>query len=155
MSNTTTNITIQTAACILLASVAMAQSIKTKRGAVCLYGCESNCSQPATIDYKKVQHSTPEWRTIKSDGVKKGSARYDLLISRMNDHIKTAVSDVAQKESRDCVVRRGDITDAKGLTVVDLTAAVVAHMRNHQSANTAPHLPSSIPFGMSNFGFPR
>ena len=108
----------------------MAQGIETKRGAVVLYGSDANCSQPATIDLKKVQRSTPEWKTIKSDGVKKGSARYELLISAMNDRIKSAVAEAAQNDSRDCVVRRGDVKDAKGLTVADLTATVVAAVDN-------------------------
>ncbi len=130
MSITTTKIITHALAGLLLAGVALAQGIRTKRGAVVMYGSETNCSQPATIDHKRVQRSTPEWKTIKFDGVKKGSARYDLLISQMNDRIKTAVSDAAQNESRDCVVRKGDIKDANGLTVSDLTAAVVAGIDN-------------------------
>ncbi len=126
MSITTTRTITHALACLLLAGVALAQGITTKRGGVVLYGNESNCTQPATIDHRRVQRATPEWKTIRSEGVKRGSARYDLLITRMNDRIKTAVSDAAQNESCDCVVRKGDIKNANGLTVADLTAAVVA-----------------------------
>jgi Skp family chaperone for outer membrane proteins len=60
--------------------------------------------------------------------VKKGSARYALLISEMNSRLKTACVTVAQTESRDCVVRKGDISDAGGLTVTDLTSDVIAEL---------------------------
>ncbi len=72
------------------------------------------------------KHVTPaQLNGHRSEGVKKGSARYDLLTSEMNRRIKTAVVSVAQAESRDCVVRTGDIEDAGGLTVADLTDAVI------------------------------
>ena len=125
----------QLIACLVLTSVCFAQCIQTKRGAVVLFGSAANCCQPSTIHYKRVQKATPEWRTIKTEGVKKGSARYDLLISGMNSRIKTAVASVAQAESRDCVVRTGDIKDAGGLTVADLTDAVIDELdrRGHRA----------------------
>lgn len=43
----------------------------------------------------------------------------------MNNRIKEAVKAVAQDESRDLVVRDGDITDKKGRDVVDLTSKVI------------------------------
>ena len=110
---------------LFLATFGAAQGIKTKRSAVVLFGSETNCSQPSTVDHKKVQKATAEWKTIKSDGVRKGSARYDLLISEMNGRIKKAVRKAATAESRDCVVRKGDIKDKSGLTVTDLTEATI------------------------------
>jgi hypothetical protein len=122
---TASRIAAQLIACLVLASVCFGQGIQTKRGAVVLFGSAINCSRPSTIRYKLVQKATPEWRTLKTERVKKESARYDLLTSEMNSRIKTAVASVAQAESRDCVVRTGDIEDAGGLTVADLTDAVI------------------------------
>ena len=118
------------AALILLALVIfgvslVAQGVTTKRNAVVLYGSTATCSQPATIDYRKVKKATPEWRKIRSEGVRKGSARYDLLTSAMSSRIKRACKAAAEANNRDCVVRKGDITDSRGLTVKDLTSAVI------------------------------
>jgi len=127
MSTTTKRMAMSLLAGLLLVGAGIAQ-IKTKRGCVVLFGSTANCSQPSTLNYRKVQGATPEWKTIKSDGVKKGSARYALLISEMNSRIKTACATVAQTESRDCVVRQGDISNAGGLTVTDLTSDVIAEL---------------------------
>ncbi len=116
-------------ATLMLAVVASAhgfvQGIKVKSSAVVFYGSATTCSQPATIDYKKVRAATPEWKTIRSQGVRKGSARYDLLISAMNNRLKRACKSAAEAVGRDCVVRKGDIQDARGLSVRDLTKAVM------------------------------
>ncbi len=156
---TTSRIAAQLITCLVLASICFAQGMRTKRDAVILFGSAANCGQPSTIHYKRVQKATPEWRTIKTEGVKKGSARYDLLISGMNSRIKTAVASVAQAESRDCVVRTGDIKDAGGQTVTDLTDAVIDELIveavaliclnsfcNYVSsvANTAPDHPAPV-----------
>jgi hypothetical protein len=127
MSTTTKRIALHALACLLLATAGVAQ-IKTKHSCVVLFGSTANCSQPATIHYKKVQKATEEWKTIRSKGVRKGSARYDLLITRMNKRIKAACAAAAKAESRDVVVRKGDIKHADGLTVTDLTDAVIAEL---------------------------
>jgi len=111
-------------AMLMLVVAVVGQGISTKRNAVVLYGSASSCSQPATIDYRKVKKATPEWQKIRSEGVRKGSARYDLLISGMNARIKRAAKSAAEANGRDCVVRKGDIKDARGLQVKDLTTAV-------------------------------
>lgn len=101
-----------------------AQGIETRSGAVVLYGNTARCSQPSQIDYRAVRTKTPEWKTIRADGVTEGSARYTLLVSEMNKRIARVCREVAEERGRDCVVRDGDVADAKGLSVVDLTAEV-------------------------------
>ncbi len=115
-------------ATLLLTSVGLAQGIQTKRDATVLYGSAANCTRPATIRYDRVKKFTPEWKTIRSEGVRKGSARYDLLVSNMNTRIKEAAMDAAEKESCDCVVHQGDIKNANGLKVQDLTGKVVEEL---------------------------
>ena len=101
------------------------QGIKVKRNAVVFSGSTANCSKPATINLRQVEKKTPEYRTIRSEGVRRGSARHDLLMEEMLERIKTAVADAADDEGCDCVVRKGDIKDKNGLTVEDLTQAVI------------------------------
>ncbi len=113
-------------ATLMLAIVAGAQGIKLRNRAVVFYGSPTTCSQPATVDYKKVRKATPEWQTIRSEGVRKGSARYALLISAMNSRLKRACKSAAEAQGRDCVVRDGDIQDARGLSVRDLTKGVLS-----------------------------
>ena len=104
---------------------ATAQGVETKSDAVVYFGNASTCTKPATIDFKKVRKQTPEWKTIRSEGVRKGSARYSLLISDMTKRIKKLCKKVAQDEGNDCVLKDGSISDAKGLDVDDLTKNVV------------------------------
>lgn len=105
-----------------------AQGILTRVGAVVLYGSSTNTTKPATIDYKDVEQRTPEYQTIRSEGVRKGSARYDLLVSGMKVRIKMAAVLAARAGGIDCVVRKGDIKDAQGLEVMDLTDRVIAEL---------------------------
>ena len=117
--------TIQALTLALCATMAFGQGIVTNNDAVLLFGAKESCTKPATVDWKKVRGKTPEWKTIKSEGVKKGSARYSLLIADLKKRVKKHVKKVAQDKGNDCVVRKGDISDAKGLSVEDLTSAVV------------------------------
>lgn len=126
--HTTLRITTLLLAGIVCAGSAAAQGITTRAGAVVLFGSTGNCSQPSTIRYQRVQRATPEYKTIRSEGVGKGSARHDLLTAQMNKRIKRAVAAAAQAASRDCVVRKGDVQNADGLTVTDLTAAVIGQL---------------------------
>ena len=44
---------------------------------------------------KKVERETPEYKTMKSEGVRKGSARYEILIAKMHKRIKAAAKAAA------------------------------------------------------------
>lgn len=105
-----------------------AQGIEVTSNAVVLVGSPGNSSAPSTIDYDKVKKATTEWKTIRSEGVPKSSARYELLISEMNQRIKRATQSAAQAGNRDCVVRKGDVSDARGQTVTDLTDDVISKL---------------------------
>ena len=110
---------------VILAPVANGQGIGTRSSAVVFHGSPTNCSQPATIDHRKVRKATPEWQTIRSEGVRRGSGRHALLISAMNSRVTRACRIAAEASGRDCVVRKGDITDRRGLSVRDLTERVL------------------------------
>ena len=115
------------ALCLALAfaATAGAQGIVTKRSAAVLFGSAAQCSQPASIDLERVRKRTPEWKTIRAEGVRKDSARYNLLMSEMSQRIQRACKKVGEENARDCIVDRDDIVDDRGLEVVDLTDEVV------------------------------
>lgn len=110
--------------------VLAAQGVELKSSATTYYGTAGSCTQPATIDYDSVRDATPEWQTIRSEGVRKGSARYELLISEMNARIVRAVRLAAEESGRDCVVGKRDIKDDRGLEVRDLSDDVVGKLES-------------------------
>lgn len=112
---------------LISASSAMAQ-VDLKSDAVVYFGSASNTSAPAVIDEQKVREATPEWQTIQAEGVRRGSARYMLLVAEMDRRIRTAAQSAAAASSKDLVVRSGDITNANGKTSVDLTNDVIAKL---------------------------
>jgi Skp family chaperone for outer membrane proteins len=104
------------------------QGVSLKSGAVVYYGSASTSTAPAVIDEDRVRESTPEWKTIQAEGVKKGSARYKLLAAEMDKRIRDAVRAAAEHGSRDLVVRSGDIDDARGKTAADLTSEAISRL---------------------------
>ncbi|MEQ1630952.1 MAG: hypothetical protein ABL997_01170 [Planctomycetota bacterium] len=102
--------------------------VDVKSDAVVYFGSASNTSAPATIDEQKVREATPEWQTIQAEGVRRGSARYMLLVGEMDRRIRTAAQSAASKSSKDLVVRSGDITNDNGRTPTDLTSDVIANL---------------------------
>ena len=117
-------------ALMAVANPIQAQGVVVKKGARVMHGSASNTSHPATIDLKKVEKETPEYKTIKSDGVRKGSARYEILVAKMNKRIKKACKAAAEAEGSDCVVRKGDIKDRRGLSVTDITEDVIDELES-------------------------
>jgi hypothetical protein len=115
---------------LALAIGAAAQGVELKSSATTYFGSAASCTQPATIDFDRVRDATPEWQTIRSEGIRKGSARYSLLISEMNARIHRACRKAAEEAGRDCVVGHRDIKDDRGLQVEDLTDAVVAKLES-------------------------
>jgi hypothetical protein len=113
--------------CCLLA-ISLAAQVTLKRGAVTYHGSACNTTAPATIDESRVRDATPEWQKIQGNGIDPDSAQGKQLVAQMNTRIRDAVRSVAAAESRDLVVRKGDITDRQGRAVADLTDKVVAQL---------------------------
>lgn len=119
-----------TGICLALAlgaTCALAQ-VEVKSDAVVYFGSASNTSAPAVIDEQKVREATTEWQTIQAEGVRRGSARYMLLVGEMDRRIRAAARTAASNASKDLVVRSGDITNDNGRTAVDLTSDVIANL---------------------------
>lgn len=119
----------QAAAFLVLTALASAQGVVLKQGGLVLFGSAAVCSRPASIDFLRVRKATPEWKTIRAQGVPEGSGRYALLIAGMNERIRTAVSEVAEEQKRDCVFRKRDLKRANGLSVTNLTRMVLDSLR--------------------------
>ena len=115
-------------AALAIPGSAAAQGVKLKRSAVVLAGSDANCSKPGTIDFAKVRSATSQWQTIRSKGIRAGSARYQILSNKMMQVIRAAAVAAAEDEGVDLVVRKGDISDKRGLEVVDLTAEVIDNL---------------------------
>jgi Skp family chaperone for outer membrane proteins len=113
------------AAVALTAALCLAQGVELKRSAVVLSGSDANCSHPAVISFEKVRDATEEWQKIQADGVREGSARYRILMNKMMQRIRAAARAAAGDAGIDLVVREGDISDDRGLTVEDITDDVV------------------------------
>ena len=79
---------------------------------------------------KKLEKKTPEYKTMKSEGVRKGSARYEILVAKMHKRIKRATKAAAEEAGCDCVLRSGDIKDDNGLAVSDLTEEVIEQLES-------------------------
>ena len=106
----------------------LAAQVDLKQEAVVYFGSGANTSAPATIDEDRVRDATSEWQTIQSEGVRRGSARYNLLVAEMEKRIRTAVRAAVSEKGNDLVVRSGDIQDAKGKTVADITNDVIGKL---------------------------
>ena len=106
-----------------------AQGIEVKNNKSVICGVPSVSTKPGTINYEQVERSTQEYRTIKSEGVKKGSARYNILISQMSTRIKLSTELVAQDEGIDCVVKKGEIKKSNH-EVKDITSKVIEYLKD-------------------------
>ncbi|GAB4142793.1 MAG: hypothetical protein Fur0037_10120 [Planctomycetota bacterium] len=113
---------------LALLTTGLRGQVDLKSGAVIYFGSESNTTAPAEIDEAKVLEATPEWQTIKTEGVRKGSARYRILMGEASKRIRMAVREVATSSGKDLVVRSGDVADARGKNVTDITAEVVERL---------------------------
>ncbi len=124
-----------------------AQGVEVKRSAIVLCGSPSNCTKPATIHYAEVREATPEWQTIRSEGVRKGSARYTLLMTGMAQRIKAAADLVARDTGHDLVVNKEGIVNERDQTVEDITDQVIAELEPvdpSNGLNTISTYPNSV-----------
>lgn len=102
--------------------------VALQKTALVYVGSGAFCTRPATIDAAAVAAATTEWQEIQREKVREGSARHSLLKTAMHERILSACRKAAQERGYDLVVRAGDIADPRGLTVADLTTAVVGSL---------------------------
>ena len=109
------------------------RGVQLRKSAQILFGTAAYCSQPATVDstvdLAAAQAATPEGRQIEGTGISPGSARYRLLHSKMHNRLVAASGQVARGAGFDLVVCHGDILDAQGLEVGDMTETLVKTLR--------------------------
>ncbi len=90
-----------------------------------LYGNSRKTTKPAKVKLQKCMEATKEYKTIESESIEKGSARYNILIAKAHARVQRAVRRVAAELSHDCVVKSGSYHNPKSLDVVDITDDVV------------------------------
>ena len=105
------------------------RGILLKHGGHVLFGSAAVTTSPASIDFQRIRQVTPEWREIRSERVRSGSGRWDLLIVAMNRRIRDAVVAAAERRGYDCVFRAGDLKRSNGLRIFDLTQEVLERLR--------------------------
>lgn len=103
---------------------AKGKGIQLAANSVHLYGSETVAARPATIEWDVLTKETPEHRTIRAEGIRPGTARHELLVSKMLDRIRLACRTMAETEGYDCVVRAEDVADAGEVETTDRTQAV-------------------------------
>lgn len=96
--------------------------------AIVLSGSASNCTRPATVNWKKVRNATDEWKKIQDEGLRKDSPKYRILHGKMLKKIKAASRAAASSGGYDLVVRSGDISNDRGLPVSDITQDVIRNL---------------------------
>ena len=119
---------LQSALFLLAMKASLLAQVDLKDTAVVYFGSAANTTAPASLDETKVREATAEWQTIKSEGVRAGSARYLLLVGEMDKRIRDAVKSVAGEAGKDLVVRANDIENQRGREVVDITDKVVGKL---------------------------
>lgn len=122
--------TIAIAAILTLGAQATAQGVELRRDAAVYFGSASNTTAPASIDEDQVREATPEYRKIESEGIRKGTARYKILMAEMDKRIRAAVRTTVSETKNDLVVRDGDVLDARGKEVADITDDVIDHLED-------------------------
>jgi len=100
-----------------------------KKDAQVLFGSPAYCSQPATIELAKVRAATRQGQTIEEEGLRPGTARYRLLFAQMHKLVIAACAETARDVGFDLVVRSGDIRDAGGRNVGDMTKQLIKNLR--------------------------
>jgi len=102
--------------------------IRVARNGV-LFGNPRRTKSPAELDVKKAWKATPEARKIKADGIRKGSAEYDILKNKAIKRIRKVLKQVAADGNHDCVIKSGSLeSNPNGLTVTDITDEVVREL---------------------------
>jgi len=106
-----------------------AQGVVLKSRGLVLFGSAAVSTSPASVDFMVVVKATPEWRTIRRQRVREGSGRYNLLLARMNQRLRKVIAKIAYAQGCDCVFRNRDLKESNGLSVVNLTKAVLRDLR--------------------------
>ena len=103
---------------------APAPDVVLTKTAVVYYRRTEPSLSPATIEAARVMVATPEWQRMQgADALRRVEAQ-----RAVNERIAAACRKVAAARGLDLVVRAGDIVDARGRAVIDVTAAVIAEL---------------------------
>jgi Skp family chaperone for outer membrane proteins len=112
-----------------MTSAAAAQGgIKVTASDKVLFGTADRCLRPVQVDYKKLQHATPELKRIKDEGIEAGSAQHGILIQKMSQRLQRVVKAFAELKGYDCVVIKGAVRSSNGIEVPEVTDDLLDEM---------------------------
>ncbi|MFN3242946.1 MAG: hypothetical protein ACE37K_15710 [Planctomycetota bacterium] len=94
-----------------------------------LFGSYLSCTRPGTFSLDHVVEHTPEGQTMRAESVDRDSARGRILWGQMYRRLRGAAALVARRCGLDCIVSEGDVRDARGLPVRDVTSELVQQLR--------------------------
>lgn len=103
----------------------MARDVGTKvvdRGKV-YHGLADAFAAPAVIEASRVLETIPAMKEIETEGVKKSSARWFVLVAKANQQMQKAIRAVCQEKGYDLVAEVGAISSTA--TIPDVTEMVI------------------------------
>jgi len=71
------------------------------------WGDATEFNTPSEIDYTKIVHGTPEYKSIKKNNITQGTAKYWILVSEANDHAVRVISSFGDESNYDLIALKG------------------------------------------------
>ncbi len=94
------------------------------------FGDPKAFDSPAAVDIQTIIETTPEYQEIKRDKIKRGTAKYWILLSKTTDRAIEAIADVAKDEGYDLIAARDYLKDLKPkVAAEDVTKTVVKKIK--------------------------
>jgi hypothetical protein len=90
------------------------------------FGDPKAFDSPAAVNIQIIIEKTPEYQEIKKDKIKRGTAKYWILLSKATDRAIEAIADVAKDEEYDLIAARDYLKELKPIVAAkDVTKTVV------------------------------
>jgi hypothetical protein len=94
------------------------------------FGDPKAFDSPAAVDIQIIIETTPEHQEIKKYKIKRGTAKYWILLSKATDRAIEAIADVAENEGYDLIAARVYLKDLKPIvTAEDVTKTVIKKIK--------------------------
>ena len=94
------------------------------------FGDPKAFDSPAAVDIQTIIEATPEYQEIKKDKIKRGTAKYWILLSKATDRAIEAIAGVAEDEAYDLIAARDYLKDLKPkVAAEDITKTVIENIK--------------------------
>jgi hypothetical protein len=90
------------------------------------FGDPKAFDSPAAVDIQTIIETTSEYKEIKKEKIKRGTAKYWILLSKATDRAIEAIADVAEDEGYDLIAARDYLKDLEPIVAAkNVTKTVV------------------------------